>query len=165
VVHHSMIPLRPPHRGFEPGAMPLEFARVCKAWARVTGRLLALARIRVPRLSPIGNRKIDRRRPKMQPTFFRRARGRRGVGCSAYRQSGTAEIDQRRPKMQPTFFSVEPRGGALLEVCKNEGLQQIVGLAVLFPPLRSTTKVAVGQTAAAHDLCSGLSPYLKRRHM
>src|SRR5215472_7757922 len=33
VVHHSMIPLRPPHRGFEPGAMPLEFARVCKAWA------------------------------------------------------------------------------------------------------------------------------------
>ena len=24
---------------------------------------------------------------------------------------------------------------------------------------------AVGQTAAAHDLCSGLRPYLKRHHM
>jgi len=61
----------------------------------------------------------------------------------------------------------EPRNAEeiILEVCKNEGLQQIVGLAVLFPPLRSTTKVAVGQTAAAHDLCSGLSPYLKRHHM
>ena len=32
-------------------------ARACKAWARVTGRSLALARIRVPRLSPIGNRR------------------------------------------------------------------------------------------------------------
>src|SRR5262249_27541773 len=48
-----------------------EFARVCKAWARVTGRLLALARIRVPRLSPIGNRRNRPAAAKNAANFFR----------------------------------------------------------------------------------------------
>jgi len=39
------------------GTTPLELARVCKAWARVTGRLLAPARVPLQHLSPIGNRR------------------------------------------------------------------------------------------------------------
>src|SRR5262249_46003976 len=64
---------------FEQGAVGdlrcsrLAAARVAfvKACARVTGRLLALARIRVPRLSPIGNRRNPPPRAENAANFFR----------------------------------------------------------------------------------------------
>ena len=73
-----------PPRG-EAGATPLELARVCKAWARVTGGLLALARIRVPRLSPIGNRRNPPPRAEKAANFFRPS-ARAGWGISPARK-------------------------------------------------------------------------------
>src|SRR5262249_20433373 len=61
---------RPTFFGRARGRSPFAFVRLGRAFPPA---LPTLARIRVPRLSPIGNRRNRRRRPKMQPTFSDRA--------------------------------------------------------------------------------------------
>src|SRR5262249_44260236 len=105
--------------------------RACKAWARVTGRSLALRAFECRAYRQSGTAEIDRRRPKMRPTFFRRARGRPGLLTLATQVFATGWLLKR--------FGTGMAAGALPAV-------YVVGFAAL-AFVTSVTAVVIFQVA------------------
>ena len=77
-----------------------------------------------------------------------------------------AETDQGLPeKVERIFQNAELATGKLIYLGRSVNPQSIRKPGLLTVEGGRDDICAIGQTAAAHDLCSGLRPHLKRHHL